>query len=119
MSTPERRCRAGPLCSSRAVLNRYLGYWDGNPATLAPLAPADSAPRGTSPGLARAMTTEQWWDAVAIRVDSARADGMSFTMNFLTPDAGQRFVVEMTGAANGEKTTGGSAPCQIRQHTGN
>jgi len=26
------------------VLNRYLGYWDGNPATVAPLSPADSAP---------------------------------------------------------------------------
>lgn len=30
--------------NSRAVLNRYLGYWDGNPATLIPLSPADSAP---------------------------------------------------------------------------
>lgn len=169
--------------NSRAVLNRYLGYWDGNPATLAPLSPADSAPlyvemmggaepileraralhedgqyrlameilnklvyaepgdreaknllaavfeqlgyqyesasmrnvflaaaqelrngmpripapRGTSPSLARAMTTSQWWDSVAIRVDSERADGMDFTMNFLTPDTGQQFVVELSG----------------------
>ena len=169
--------------NSRAVLNRYLGYWDANPATLAPLSPADSAPlyvemmggaepilerarvlhedgqyrlameilnklvyaepgnreaknllaavfeqlgyqyesasmrnvflaaaqelrngmpripapRGTSPSLARAMTTSQWWDSVAIRVDSARADGMDFTMNFLTPDTGQQFVVELSG----------------------
>jgi alkyl sulfatase BDS1-like metallo-beta-lactamase superfamily hydrolase len=30
--------------NSRAVINRYLGYWDGNPATLMPLSPADSAP---------------------------------------------------------------------------
>lgn len=30
--------------NSRAVVNRYLGYWDGNPATLIPLSPADSAP---------------------------------------------------------------------------
>jgi linear primary-alkylsulfatase len=30
--------------NSRAVINRYLGYWDGNPATLTPLSPADSAP---------------------------------------------------------------------------
>ncbi|MCG8414389.1 MAG: MBL fold metallo-hydrolase, partial [Pseudomonadales bacterium] len=30
--------------NSRAVINRYLGYWDGNPATLAPLSPSDSAP---------------------------------------------------------------------------
>jgi alkyl sulfatase BDS1-like metallo-beta-lactamase superfamily hydrolase len=30
--------------NSRAVLNRYLGYWDANPATLVPLSPRDSAP---------------------------------------------------------------------------
>lgn len=169
--------------NARAVLNRYLGYWDGNPATLAPLSPADSAPlyvemmgggpaiiaratalhdagqyrlameilnklvyaepenqlakdwlakvfeqlgyqyesasmrnvflsaaqelrngapeiaapRGTSPSLARAMTTSQWWDAVATRVDSARADALGFTINFATPDTGQQFVIEMSG----------------------
>lgn len=169
--------------NSRAVLNRYLGYWDGNPATLAPLSPSDSAPlyvemmgganaiisrgqslydageyrlameilnklvyaepdnvaakdllaavfeqlgyqyesasmrnvflasaqelrsgapqvaapRGTSPSLARAMTTTQWWDAVATRVDSAMADSMSFTINFISPDTEQNFVIEMSG----------------------
>lgn len=30
--------------NSRAVINRYLGYWDGNPATLTPLSPEESAP---------------------------------------------------------------------------
>jgi alkyl sulfatase BDS1-like metallo-beta-lactamase superfamily hydrolase len=30
--------------NSRAVINRYLGYWDANPATLIPLSPKDSAP---------------------------------------------------------------------------
>jgi alkyl sulfatase BDS1-like metallo-beta-lactamase superfamily hydrolase len=30
--------------NSRAVINRYLGYWDGNPTTLIPLSPGDSAP---------------------------------------------------------------------------
>ncbi|WP_424990593.1 alkyl/aryl-sulfatase [Fluviibacterium sp. S390] len=28
----------------RAVINRYLGYWDANPAMLIPLSPADAAP---------------------------------------------------------------------------
>ena len=28
----------------RAVINRYLGFWDGNPANLDPLSPADIAP---------------------------------------------------------------------------
>ena len=169
--------------NSRAVLNRYLGYWDGNPATLAPLSPADSAPlyvemmggataiisrgqvlhdagqyrlameilnklvyaqpenseakdllasvfeqlgyqyesasmrnvflssaqelrngapavaapRGHSPSLARAMTTTQWWDAVATRVDSGLADGTNFTINFSSPDTQQNFIVEMSG----------------------
>ena len=30
--------------NSRAVINRYLGYWDCNPATLIPLSPDESAP---------------------------------------------------------------------------
>ena len=170
--------------NSRAVINRYLGYWDGNPATLAPLSPEDSAPlyvemmggatailersqslfddgqyrhamellnklvyaepdntdaqnllaatfeqlgyqyesssmrnafltaaqelrngvaqagpaRGTSPDLARAMTTSQWWDAVATRVDSQRAEGLQFVINFVTPDTGEMLVVEMSNS---------------------
>jgi len=169
--------------NSRAVINRYLGYWDGNPATLAPLSPADSAPlyvdmmggskviltrasalhktgqyrhameilnklvyaepgnqqakdllaqvyeqlgyqyestsmrnvflsaaeelrngvqkveasHGASPSLARAMTTSQWWDAVATRVDSERADESNFVINFVSPDTSEKFVVEMSG----------------------
>lgn len=168
--------------NARAVLNRYLGYWDGNPATLTPLSPAESAPlyiemmgggdvvlqrasqlneqgeyrlameilsklvyaqpqnqpakdllaqvfeqlgyqyesaslrnvflsaalelrngaapvgpaRGTSPDLARAMTTSQWWDAVGTRVDSEAADGLRFTLNFSTPDTGETYVIEMS-----------------------
>lgn len=170
--------------NARAVINRYLGYWDGNPATLAPLSPADSAPlyvemmggadaiisrgrslhdegeyrlameivnrlvyaepdnaqgrqlladifeqlgyqyestsmrnvflsaaqelrdgiprggpvRQLSPDLARAMSTSQWWDGVAIRVDSRLAEGMAWTLNFNTPDTGEQFVVEMSNA---------------------
>ena len=30
--------------NSRGVINRFLGYWDGNPATLIPLSPNESAP---------------------------------------------------------------------------
>jgi alkyl sulfatase BDS1-like metallo-beta-lactamase superfamily hydrolase len=58
--------------------------------------PIIPAPRGTSPGLASAMTTSQWWDGVAIRVNSALADGEDFTINFLTPDTGQTYVIEMS-----------------------
>ncbi len=169
--------------NARAVINRYLGYWDGNPATLAPLSPKDSAPlyvemmggataildkgaelyaegqyrhameivnrlvyaepdneparrlladvfeqlgyqyesasmrnaflsaarelrTGIPAGLGvetggpdaiQALTTSQWWDAVAIRVDSRKADGMTFKLNFVTPDTGETMVVEMSG----------------------
>ena len=169
--------------NSRAVLNRYLGYWDGNPVTLAPLSPDDSAPlyvemmggarkilkKGRSlydagkyryamevvnklvyaepdnkaakslladifeqlgyqyesasmrnsflsaaqelrsgvrsvagletggPDAVRALTTSQWWDAVAIRVDSHKADGINFKLNFITPDNDESLVVEMSG----------------------
>lgn len=170
--------------NSRAVINRYLGYWDGNPATLAPLSPSDSAPiyvemmggakkilakgqelydqgkyrqameivdklvyaepqnqaakslladifeqlgyqyestsmrnvhlaaaqelrsgiakggafSSAGPDLVRAMTTQQWLEAVGIRVDSRKADGMDFTINFVTPDNGEKYIVEMSGA---------------------
>jgi alkyl sulfatase BDS1-like metallo-beta-lactamase superfamily hydrolase len=30
--------------NARGVINRFLGHWDGNPATLIPLSPSDSAP---------------------------------------------------------------------------
>ena len=43
------------------------------------------------------MTTGQWWDAVATRVDSQAADEINFVLNFITPDTGQTFVVEMSG----------------------
>ena len=168
--------------NARAVANRYLGYWDGNPATLAPLSPADSAPlyvemmggagavlvkgrnlfeegkylhameivnklvyaepdnlsaknllasvfeqlgyqyesasmrnsflsaaqelRSGVPGnlgvdpagpdAMRALTASQWWDAVAIRVDSHKADGIQFKMNFVMPDVAEEMVVEMS-----------------------
>jgi alkyl sulfatase BDS1-like metallo-beta-lactamase superfamily hydrolase len=32
------------LHNSRAVMQRYFGFWDTNPATLVPLSPEDSAP---------------------------------------------------------------------------
>jgi len=168
--------------NSRAVLNRYLGYWDGNPATLAPLSPDDAAPLYTEmmggaanillkgrdlydegkyrhameivnklvyaepdnteakllladifeqlgyqyesasmrnsflsaaqelrsgipgsmgiqaggPDAIKALTTSEWWDAVAIRVDSEKADDLEFKLNFITPDNGEKLVVEMS-----------------------
>ncbi len=168
--------------NSRAVINRYLGYWDGNPTTLIPLSPEDSAalyvemmggakpiltkgkslydegryrfaqeilnklvyaepqnqaakdlladvfeqigyqrespsvrnsflaaayelrngipegasPKTSGPDTIRAMTTELWLDFLGIRLDSKKADGKQFKINLLTPDNGEKFILELT-----------------------
>jgi len=170
--------------NSRAVINRYLGYWDANPTTLIPLSPEDSAPlyvemmggaerivakgrelyeqgkyrhaqeilnklvyaepqnqvakdlladafeqygyqqespsvrnsflaaalelrsgipEGASPktggpDMVRAMTTDLFLDFLGIRMDSKKAEGMTFKINVVTPDNGEKFVLEMSNA---------------------
>jgi alkyl sulfatase BDS1-like metallo-beta-lactamase superfamily hydrolase len=173
-----------PQHNSRGVVQRYLGFWDCNPATLIPLSPRDSAPlyvemmggaekiivRGrqlhdegryllaqeivnklvlaephnqaakdlladifeqlgyqqenpglrnsylaaayelrtgipqgeainsSSPDVVRAMSTELFLNFLAIRMDSRKAEGMRFTINLITPDNGERFIVELENA---------------------
>jgi alkyl sulfatase BDS1-like metallo-beta-lactamase superfamily hydrolase len=170
--------------NSRAVINRYLGYWDANPATLMPLSPRDSAPlyvemmggatkimtkgkelhdqgkyreaveilnklvyaepqnqaarelladvfeqigyqkespsvrnsflaaayelrsgipggvspKSSGPDTIRGMSTDLWLDFLGIRLDSKKAEGMKFTLNLITPDNGEKFVVEMSNS---------------------
>ena len=171
--------------NSRAVINRYLGYWDGNPTTLIPLSPRDSAPlyvemmggakkimakgkelydqgkyrhameilnklvyaeaqnqaakdlladvfeqigyqkespsvrnsflaaayelrsgipggvppKSTGPDTIRAMSTDLWLDFIAIRINSKKADGLKFVINLVTPDNGEKYVVELSNSA--------------------
>jgi alkyl sulfatase BDS1-like metallo-beta-lactamase superfamily hydrolase len=171
--------------NSRAVINRYLGYWDANPTTLIPLSPKDSAPlyvemmggadkimkkaaalhkegqylqateilnklvyaqpanqaakdaladsfeqigyqkestslrnsflaaamelrsgipagvppRTLGPDLIRGMSTQLALEFLAILVDSTKTEGMKFVVNLLTPDNGEKFVVEMSNGA--------------------
>jgi len=170
--------------NSRAVINRYLGYWDGNPTTLTPLSPGKSAPlyvemmggsakilaRGqqlydsgeyllateilnklvyaepgnqaakdlladcfeqigyqkessslrnsflaaalelrsgipagltvntASPDTIRGMPTDLWLDYLAILLDSDKAGDKAFVINLVTPDTGEKFVVELSNA---------------------
>ncbi|MCC6608917.1 MAG: MBL fold metallo-hydrolase [Burkholderiales bacterium] len=170
--------------NSRGVINRFLGYWDGNPVNIAPLSPKDSAPlyvemmggadkimakgkelngqgkyneaseilnklvfaqpgnqaakdlladafeqlgyqkesptlrniflqgafelrhglpggpaiKTTGPDVIRAMTTEQWLDFVGISIDPKKAEGLRFTINLVTPDNGEKYLVEMSNA---------------------
>ena len=173
-----------PEHNSRGVVQRFLGFWDANPATLIPLSPADSAPlyvemmggadriiaRGkqlhdegkyllaqeilnklvyaepknqaakdlladvfeqlgyqqenpglrnsflaaayelrsgipagaspnsSGPDMIRAMSTELFLNFLGIRMDSRKAEGMRFTINLITPDNGEKFVIEMENA---------------------
>ena len=181
---PARSYHGSEMINSRAVINRFLGYYDGNPATLIPLSPKDSAPlyvemmggaakimakgkqlydqgkyleaseilnrlvfaepknqaaknlqadvfeqigyqqestslrnsflqgayelrtglpggippRTTGPDVIRAMSTENWLDFLGISVDPRKAEGMNFVINLVTPDNGEKFLVEMSNA---------------------
>ncbi len=46
------------------------------------------------------MPTELFFDYLAIKMDSRRveADGLEFKINFITPDRGERFVLELSNA---------------------
>ena len=60
--------------------------------------PGGLPPRSTGPDVVRAMTTEQWLDFVGITVDPKRAEGLQFTINLITPDNGEKYLVEMSNA---------------------
>lgn len=52
----------------------------------------------SSPDVIRAMSTELFLNFLAIRMDSRKAEGLRFTMNLITPDNGEKFVVELENA---------------------
>ncbi len=173
-----------PEHNARGVVQRYLGFWDCNPATLIPLSPSDSAPlfvemmggaerimakgralhdagqyklaqeildklvhaephnqaakdlladvweqigyqqenpglrnsflagayelrtgipggaapNSSNPDVIQAMTTELFLDFLGIRMDARKAEGLRFTINLVTPDNGEKFIVELENA---------------------
>ncbi len=52
----------------------------------------------SSPDVIRAMSTELFLNFLAIRMDSRKAEGMRFTINLLTPDNGEKFLIELENA---------------------
>ena len=44
------------------------------------------------------MTTELWLDFLGVRLDSAKAEGQAFTINLVTPDNDEKFIVELSNA---------------------
>jgi len=60
--------------------------------------PASEAVDSTSPDIIRAMSTELFLNFLGIRMDGTKAEGMRFTINLITPDNGEKFLVEMENA---------------------
>ena len=44
------------------------------------------------------MTTELFLNYLGIRMDSRKVEGLRFTINLLTPDNGEKFVIELENA---------------------
>jgi len=50
------------------------------------------------PDVIRAMDTELFLDFVGIRMDARKVEGLEFTINLITPDNGEKFLIELSGA---------------------
>jgi hypothetical protein len=62
------------------------GMPTGNPVT------------SSGPDVVRAMSTDQWLDFLGISMDPKRADGMRLTINLVTPDNGEKYLIELSNA---------------------
>ena len=52
----------------------------------------------SSPDVIRAMSTELFLNFLGIRMDSRKAEGLRFTIKLITPDNGEKFLVELENA---------------------
>jgi alkyl sulfatase BDS1-like metallo-beta-lactamase superfamily hydrolase len=60
--------------------------------------PEGAAPKTSGPDLIRAMSTELYLEFLGIRMDSKQAEGLAFKINVVTPDNGEKFVLELSNA---------------------
>ena len=91
-----------------ADIFEQLGYQQENPGLrnsylgaayeLRSGIPQGETASSSSPDVVRAMSTELFLNFLAIRMDSRKAEGLRFTMNFVTPDNGEKFIVELENA---------------------
>ncbi len=60
--------------------------------------PEGATASSSGPDIIRAMSTELFLNFLGIRMDPKRAEGLEFTMNLVTPDNGEKFIVELSNA---------------------
>jgi alkyl sulfatase BDS1-like metallo-beta-lactamase superfamily hydrolase len=91
-----------------ADIFEQLGYQQENPGLrnsflagayeLRSGIPQGETASSSSPDVIRAMSTELFLNFLGIRMDSRKAEGLRFTINLVTPDNGEQFIVEMQNA---------------------
>ena len=60
--------------------------------------PEGASPNSSSPDIFKAMETGLWLDFLGIRMDSEEAAGMEFKINLITPDNGEKYLIELSNA---------------------
>ena len=58
--------------------------------------PGGASPKTSGPDMVRAMSTGLFLDFLGIRMDSSKAEGMAFTINLVTPDNGEKYLIELS-----------------------
>ena len=58
--------------------------------------PGGESPKSTGPDVIRAMSTGLFLDFLGIRMDSRKAEGMAFKINLVTPDNGEKYLIELS-----------------------
>ncbi|MDP2355723.1 MAG: alkyl sulfatase dimerization domain-containing protein [Beijerinckiaceae bacterium] len=91
-----------------ADIFEQLGYQQENPGLrnsflaaayeLRTGIPQGRTARTSGPDVIRAMSTELFLNFLGIRMDARKAEGLEFTMNLVTPDNGEKFIVELSNA---------------------
>jgi alkyl sulfatase BDS1-like metallo-beta-lactamase superfamily hydrolase len=60
--------------------------------------PGGVPPRSTGPDVVRAMTTGHYLDFLGISMDPKKAEGLHYTVNLVTPDNGEKYIIELSNA---------------------
>ena len=61
--------------------------------------PAGTPPKSSGPDMIRGMPTELWLNSLAIALDSKKVAGKKSTINLVTPDNNEKFVIELSNSA--------------------
>jgi alkyl sulfatase BDS1-like metallo-beta-lactamase superfamily hydrolase len=61
--------------------------------------PEGESPKASGPDVIRAMSTGLFLDFLGIRMDGRQAAGMAFKINLVTPDNGEKYLIELSNEA--------------------